>query len=136
MRTRKILKTLKNHRGKMSVRVNVRMSKIMRTPIKVSVRTYATYANCRTLYLFNQIMYYILICLVPFTFGNFREKSFTKTYHLNYSPLKRSLTIVKNVFILVIRLLINSKSFNLRSCLWQALKNVGRAQIYDINTDK
>ena len=83
MRTRKILKTLKNHRGKMSVRVNVRMSKIMRTPIKVSVHTYATYANCRTLYLFNQIMYYILICLVPFTLGNFREKSFTKTITLN-----------------------------------------------------
>ena len=34
----------------MSVRVNVRTSKIMRTPIKVAVRTYATYANCRTLY--------------------------------------------------------------------------------------
>ena len=33
----------------MSVRVNVWMSKIMRTPIKVGVRTYATYANCRTL---------------------------------------------------------------------------------------
>ena len=32
----------------MSVRVNVRMSKIMRTPIKGGVRTYATYANCRT----------------------------------------------------------------------------------------
>ena len=27
----------------MSGRVNVRMSKIMRTPIKVGVRTYATY---------------------------------------------------------------------------------------------
>ena len=33
----------------MSVRVNVRMSKIMRTPIKVGVSTYATYTNCRTL---------------------------------------------------------------------------------------
>ena len=31
----------------MSVCVNVRMSKIMLTPIKVGVRTYATYANCR-----------------------------------------------------------------------------------------
>ena len=30
----------------MSVRIK---SKIMRTPIKVGVRTYATYANCRTL---------------------------------------------------------------------------------------
>ena len=38
-RTRKILKFLKNHRQKMSVRVNVRMSKIMRMPIKVGVRT-------------------------------------------------------------------------------------------------
>ena len=37
----------------MSVRVNVRMSKIMRTPIQVGVRTYATYANCRTLIQFN-----------------------------------------------------------------------------------
>ena len=33
----------------MSVRVNVRMSKIMRTLIKVAVRRYATYANYRTL---------------------------------------------------------------------------------------
>ena len=33
----------------MNVRVNVRMSKIMRTPIKVDVRTYATYASCLTL---------------------------------------------------------------------------------------
>ena len=33
----------------MSVRVKVRMSKIMCTPIKVGVRTYATYANRRTL---------------------------------------------------------------------------------------
>ena len=33
----------------MSVRVNVRTSKIMCTPVKVGVRTYATYANCRTL---------------------------------------------------------------------------------------
>ena len=34
------MKTLKNHRGKMSVRANVRMSKIMRTLIKEGVRTY------------------------------------------------------------------------------------------------
>ena len=33
----------------MGVRVNVRISKIIGTPIKVGVRTYATYANCRTL---------------------------------------------------------------------------------------
>ena len=33
----------------MSVRVNVPMPKIMRTSIKVAVRTDATYANCRTL---------------------------------------------------------------------------------------
>ena len=33
----------------MSVRVNVRTPKIMCTPIEVGVRTYATYANCRTL---------------------------------------------------------------------------------------
>ena len=43
------MKTLKNHREKMSVRVNVRKSKIMRTSVKVSVLTYATYVNCRTL---------------------------------------------------------------------------------------
>ena len=35
----------------MSVRVNVRMSKIMRTPKKVGLRTYTTYANCQTLLL-------------------------------------------------------------------------------------
>ena len=33
----------------MSVRVNVRMSKILLTSIKVGVRTYMTYANRRTL---------------------------------------------------------------------------------------
>ena len=32
----------------MSVRVNVHMPKITRTPIKVGVRTYATYTNCGT----------------------------------------------------------------------------------------
>ena len=32
----------------MAVRVNVHISKIMRTSIKVNVRTYATYVNCRT----------------------------------------------------------------------------------------
>ena len=33
----------------MSVHVSVRMSKIMRKPVKVGVRTYATYVYCRTL---------------------------------------------------------------------------------------
>ena len=36
----------------MSVHLNVRISKVMRTPIKKGVRTYATYAtyaNCRNL---------------------------------------------------------------------------------------
>ena len=33
----------------MSIPVNVCMSKIMRMPIKVGVRIYATYANCPTL---------------------------------------------------------------------------------------
>ena len=33
----------------MSVLVNVHMSKIMLTPIKLGIRTYATYANYRTL---------------------------------------------------------------------------------------
>ena len=47
--TRKILKTLKNHWEKLSLRLKVRISKITRTPKKVGVRTYATYANCRTL---------------------------------------------------------------------------------------
>ena len=49
IRIRKISKTLKNHREKMSGRVNVHMSKIMRTPIKVGVRTYATYDIYQTL---------------------------------------------------------------------------------------
>ena len=49
MKTRKILKSLKNLREKMSVRLNVRMTKIMCTPLKLGVRTYATYANSRTL---------------------------------------------------------------------------------------
>lgn len=33
----------------MGLRVNIRMSKIIRTSIKVGVHTYATYAICRTL---------------------------------------------------------------------------------------
>ena len=33
----------------MSVRVNVRMSKVIHTPTKVGVLTYATYVNCQTL---------------------------------------------------------------------------------------
>ena len=33
----------------MGVRVNARMSRIVPTPISVGVRTYAAYANCRTL---------------------------------------------------------------------------------------
>ena len=33
----------------MSVRLNVHITKIMRTLTKVGVHTYATYANCRTL---------------------------------------------------------------------------------------
>ena len=48
-RTRNILKTLTNHMEKISPIVNVRMSKITCTSIKVGVRTYATYTNCRTL---------------------------------------------------------------------------------------
>ena len=33
----------------MSVRVNIHVSKFMRTSIKLGVRTYATYANCQTM---------------------------------------------------------------------------------------
>ena len=33
----------------MSKRVKVRMSKIMPTPIKIGVHTYAKYVNCRTI---------------------------------------------------------------------------------------
>ena len=40
---------LKNHREKMSVHVNVCMSKIMRALIKVGVHMYAMYCNCRSL---------------------------------------------------------------------------------------
>ena len=47
MKTLKILKNLRKE--KKSERVNVPMSKIMYTPIKVGVGTYATYANCRNL---------------------------------------------------------------------------------------
>ena len=49
MRTRKILKTLKYHMEKMSIRVNVHMSKIMCMPINVGIHTHGTYANCWTL---------------------------------------------------------------------------------------
>ena len=40
IKTRKILKTFKNHREKMSIFINVWMSKIMHTPIKAGVCTY------------------------------------------------------------------------------------------------
>ena len=49
MITRKKLKTLQNYKENMSVHVSVRMSKIMCRPVKVGVRTYATYVHCRTL---------------------------------------------------------------------------------------
>ena len=39
----------------MSVRVNVHMSKIMRTPIIVDVPMYATYANCPTVTLSSKL---------------------------------------------------------------------------------
>ena len=42
---KKILKTLKNHRENISIRVNARISKIMHIPIKVGVCTYATNTN-------------------------------------------------------------------------------------------
>ena len=44
-----MFKTLKNHGEKMRVHVNIHMAKIMHIPIKVGVRTYVMYANCRTL---------------------------------------------------------------------------------------
>ena len=45
-KNQKILKTLQNNREKIGVLVDVHKSKIMRTPIKLGVRAYATYANC------------------------------------------------------------------------------------------
>ena len=45
----KMLETLKNHREKISVCVNMCISKIMHTSIKVGLCTYAVYVNCRTL---------------------------------------------------------------------------------------
>ena len=55
IRTTKILKPLRRNEEKMSVRVNVRISKIMRTPIKVGVRMYTTYANCPTVTLSSKL---------------------------------------------------------------------------------
>ena len=46
------MKNFKNHKEKMSVRVSVRMSKIMCTPIKVGIRTYATYVKTGALNIF------------------------------------------------------------------------------------
>ena len=43
------MKTSKNHRERMIVRVNVHIFKIMHMPIKVEIHMYVTYANCRTL---------------------------------------------------------------------------------------
>ena len=45
-KNRKNLKTSQNLRKKMSEDLNVRMSTIVRTPLKLGVRTYATYASC------------------------------------------------------------------------------------------
>ena len=44
------MKTLKNHKEKISIRVNICMPK-MSTPIKVGIRTYVMYANCQTLFM-------------------------------------------------------------------------------------
>ena len=49
MKTRKIFKTLKNHWEKMGIHVNKYSSKIMCISVKVGIRTYMTYANCKTL---------------------------------------------------------------------------------------
>ena len=46
---RKILKTFKNHREKMSVHVNVCTSKIMCMSIKVGIYIYMAHTNCLTL---------------------------------------------------------------------------------------
>ena len=43
------MKILKIYEKKMSVRVNIRMSKITCTQIKVEIHIYVTYANCQTL---------------------------------------------------------------------------------------
>ena len=49
IRIPKNLKTLKDHKEKMSIHVSIHMSKILHMPIKVDVHMYATYANCQTL---------------------------------------------------------------------------------------
>ena len=54
------MKTLKYHREKMRVCVNVHMSKIMHAPIKVGIHMYVTYANCQGLLKDDFIMYYFL----------------------------------------------------------------------------
>ena len=45
----------------MSVDVNVRMSKFIRTPIKLDVRTYAMYTNWQTLPLYKPILIGIFV---------------------------------------------------------------------------
>ena len=61
-RTRKILKSLKNHREKMRVHVNIRMSKIMRAPLKVGICANEAYANWWALIFSFKNYYYVLLC--------------------------------------------------------------------------
>ena len=63
------MKTLKKHRKKMSTHVNITMSKIMHTLIKVGVHTYATYTNCWTLST-SPYGVFILTCAVSFNLSN------------------------------------------------------------------
>ena len=58
------METLKKSREKMSGRVNVLMSKIMCMPIKIGVRTYATYANCSTLSLCISVSWFYIVTIV------------------------------------------------------------------------
>ena len=45
-----------DHREKMAICANVRLSKVTRTPIKVGVRTYVTYTNCWALKLIDMLI--------------------------------------------------------------------------------
>ena len=89
----------------MSVRAKVRVSKIMRKPIKVGVRTYATYTNCRILFM--SIFSFYATCV------NFTKTSFyLKTRFFPIQPLK---SILKSENQKKIRKITHIVFFNLKN---------------------
>ena len=87
IRAKKIMKSLKNHRGKMSAHVNILMSKIMCMPIKIGICTYTTYTNCQPLLPLEETDF----LLFTFVLKKLCFSIFHTNYLINISPYLRAL---------------------------------------------